>query len=185
MNENVRNKINRYRRELQDEKVNTTLYSFVFILTIVGFGLFGIIPVYRVAVEKYNTLKELNELNKNLAAKRDGINELSIKLNDAKYHISELKKVVTPTPEIENYMISLVGVASKNGFKQKSLAIQGKKDSVVSLSVSLQGPVTQMHSFLGDVENLSRLSVVKGFNYSNRENSANLNMSIDVFYLPE
>lgn len=184
MNEAIRNKISSYRREVEDQRVNSSIYSLILVVTVLVYGFFGIIPLYRVLVHKYSTYRELTALNKKLMDKKESIDAVKAKLAEAAFYIEELDKVVSPDTAIEDYMVALVNNAATTGFKQRSLVLQGEADSEINLRVNFQGSETQLTALIESLENMQRLTIIDSFNYSQREDTANVELALHVFYLP-
>ena len=183
MNEEVRKKISTYRRSLEDTKVSTAVYSFLFVVAFIIYGILGAYPLSKVLVRKYNTIKDLRELNGKLDEKNNYLLRMQTQLLSANPYLQGLEKIITPKPAIQNYMVQLVEAAAKSGFKQRSMIIQSMQNGQAALRVSFQGSPEQLGKLIDSIEKMERLSTVDALNYMVREDTANVEISVRIYYL--
>ena len=183
MNERFSRQVNTYRRSLEDKKIYTTLYAVLLVFALVVYGLLGIVPLVQVTRRKLTTLADLKTLNRNLEMKRDSLSDVKDKIDLARAYIYGLDEAVPVQPTVETYMVGLVGSAATTGFKQRSLYVQTFDDESLELSATFQGSALQLASMLQALEAAERLTVLERFNYTLREETANLDMVLKIYYL--
>ena len=183
MNEKVTKHLGAYKRSVENKKFQSSAYSILLVFTILVFDIFGLQSMVDITVRRFDALKNLNQLVEDLSYKKDSTDLLKQKLKDSQYYLNILEEVVPLEPKVENYMVSLVQVAAKHGYKQSKLVKRDSRDDYVELRASFQGSPNQMGPFIRSLEAQDRLSVIKSFYYSIVENTVNLEVTVRIFYL--
>jgi len=183
MNEKVTKQLGVYKRSLQNRKFQSNAYSILLVFTILFFDIFGLQSMIDITVRRFSTLKELNQLVVDLSYKEDSTSLLKRKLEDSQFYLSRLEEVVPLEANVEKYMVNLVQVAAKHGYRQNKLVKRDTKDNYVEMRASFQGSPNQMEPFIRSIEAQDRLLVIKSFYYSVVEDTVNLEVVIRIFYL--
>ncbi len=183
MNEQMRKQLNTYRRNLENKRLQSIIFSFLLVFTIIVFDLIGIYSLVKITRRRLLTLSELNELNAKLEMKSKNIDTLGVKLNESKFYLNMLEVAVPKERKIEDYMLGLVNAAAVNGLKQKKMQNQHTEDDYVELRATFQGPPFQIHPFIRSIEDINRLSVVRKFTYSLEGDTAHIQIFLRAFYL--
>ncbi len=183
MNEQMRKQLNTYRRNLENKRMQSIIFSSLLVLIIVVFDLFGIYSLVIITRRRLQTLSDLRKLNTELEIKSKNIDTLRVKLNESKYYLNMLEVAVPKEKNVEAYMVALVDAAAGNGLKQQKMQRQSTDDEYVELRANFQGPPFQIHPFIKSIEDIKRLSVVKKFTYELEGNTAHIQVYIRAFYL--
>ena len=139
MNEQMRKQLNTYRRNLENKRLQSIIFSFLLVFTIIVFDLIGIYSLVKITRRRLLTLSELNELNAKLEMKSKNIDTLGVKLNESKFYLNMLEVAVPKERKIEDYMLGLVNAAAVNGLKQKKCRINILKMIMLSLEQPFKG----------------------------------------------
>ncbi len=183
MNEQMRKQLNTYRRNLENKRIQSIIFSFLLVFTILVFDLIGVYSLVNITRRRLLTLSELNELNESLEAKSKNIDTLKVKLNESRYYLNMLEVAVPKERKVEDYMVGLVNAAARNGLKQKRMQNLHTEDEYVDLRATFQGPPFQIHPFISSIEDIHRLSVVRKFTYSLEGDTAHMQIFLRAFYL--
>lgn len=183
MNDRLKKQLYTYKRRLEDKKIYTGVYTIILFLSIIIYGLFGLLPFYKVTREKMQTINNLKDLNSKLSLKVDDMIAMRDTLEKVKFYTQNLEGAITTSPKLEDYLVDLVTAAGGKGFSQKSFYKQGQKDGVTNLAVRFQGSSGQLLPFIKSVENIHRLTKITGINYNIREDIADVQLKLQIFYL--
>jgi len=183
MNEQMRKQLNTYKRNLENKRMQSIIFSFILVFIILTFDLIGIYSLVKITRRRLLTLSELNELNIKLETKSKNMDTLSAKLNESKFYLNMLEVAVPKDKKTEKYMIDLVDAAAGNGLKQKRMQTQNIDDEYIDLRANFQGPPFQIYPFIKSIEAIERLSVVRKFTFNLEGDTAHIQVSIRAFYL--
>jgi hypothetical protein len=183
MNEQLTKQLSTYKRTLENRKVQSTIYTILILVTIFLFDLYGIYTLIKVTKNRHTTLQKLDKLNNDLEYKRDRTDILKKKLEESQLYLDMLENVVPKKPLVENYMVDLVGIAAKHGFKQERLQKRRTVDNYVEVRVFLKGQRDQFVPFIQSLEKTDRLSVINRLYYSLEEETVNVELAIKIYYL--
>jgi len=183
MNENVKKQLSSYKRSIENKQFQSSAYTIILIFTIIVFDIFGLQSLVDITVRRFDTLENMNKLIKDLEFKRDNTELLKQKLNDSKYYLNMLEESVPKERKVEKYMVSLVQVAAKHGYKQDKLVIRETRENYVEVRASFKGSTAQLEPFISAIEDQVRLLLVQSIHYSIVENTVDLQVVLRIFYL--
>ncbi len=183
MNDRLKKQLHTYKRSLENKKVYASLYTIVLLFTLVIYGFFGVYPLIRVTERKFNTLNELTDLNRRLLKKKANINDTKEALEKARFYTNELESAIPLRPEVEDFMVSLVGEAGSDGYRQRNFYIQDVLDGEVTLRAKLRGSAGQFTFLIADIETMDRLTKINSFRYSLREDTASVEVNLMIYFL--
>jgi Tfp pilus assembly protein PilO len=183
MNEQLRKQMSTYRRTLENRKIQSLIYSSLLLITIIVFDFAGVYSLYRISMQKYQTLTKLRKLVADLNQKSENTHLLKQKLDESKFYLDELEKAIPKTQRVEDYTAELVKVAASKGFKHRKMNIQHIEKEFVLLRAYFQGPSSQVGPLISAIESMERLASVQSFRYNVSGETAEMSMYIKIYYL--
>lgn len=185
MNDQIKKHLYTYKRNMENKKVYTGIYTFVLFFSFFVVGIFGFISLTLTIRDKRETISELKELNRKLIIKRDDVREMRKVLEGVRFYTDSLERNVPMSPKTEEYFVNLSLVANSTGFKQVSFNKSGEEGGIVDLRVRYKGSPSRLLYLIEAVESMERLTKLKEFSYRVAEGSAQLDTSLEIYYLPE
>lgn len=183
MNQQLTKQLNTYKRTLEDRKLQSSIHTILIIITILFFDAFGIYSMVKITKRRHATVQDLQKLNESLVYKKDQTELLKKKLKDSQVYLDMLEAAVPTNPQIEDYMVKLVQIAAKYGYKQDELVRRKMEDSYVKVRASFEGQREQMPNFIEAVESLDRLSTIEDMHYVIIEDTVKLELVVNIYFM--
>ncbi len=183
MNEQLRKQLNTYRRSLENKRMQVSIYSVLLIIILLGYGLAGTYLLYKVTRKRIQTISEISRLVTDLHIKKYDMEEMKQKLSRSKSYIEKVNTAIPKEVMMEDFMVDLVNVAARNGFKQNRMNRRSAEGNRLELNVTFQGSDAQVHSLIDSIESLDRLTAVENLNLRTIEETATVSLVLSIYYL--
>jgi hypothetical protein len=139
----------------------------------------------RVTREKLQTIEKLDNLNTKLQLKVDDMIAMRETLQKVRFYISSLEETISPNSRIEDYLISIVTNTSAVGYNQNSLYKMDEGKGSIEIRTKYFGSPNQLPALIKAIESQKRLTKIKNFDYYLREDTAEINVLSEIYYLPD
>ncbi|OGC45909.1 hypothetical protein A2V49_02550 [candidate division WWE3 bacterium RBG_19FT_COMBO_34_6] len=182
MNDEVAKKLNIYKRRLEEEKILISVYTIIFIFTVVIYGFFGIPSFFKAIKSKVESVDQLGALVNLLSQKKEKLIFLEGEIIKVNPHLEKMYSVITDSPKIEEYLLSSVEAASKSGFKQKKLDVESVADDSITILSAYEGNLNQLTELIKNIESINRLTKIEEFDFSYREGVTTVKMRMIIYF---
>ena len=183
MNEQLKKQLNTYKRSLENKRMQVSIHTLLLVVIVVFYGFVGTYLLIKVTRERLTAMSDLTRLVVDLTIKKGNIEEMKQKLAKTEFYIERVNLAVPKETMLEDFMIDLVNVASRNGFKQKRLYRRSFDENTLELNVTLQGANAQVPSLIEAIESMDRLVTIERFSLRTIEETATVSLVLSIYYL--
>lgn len=160
MKEKIQKIRNNLTRLVTNEEVSYKIYLYWAALTVLLVGVFGIYPLTRALVGKYQISRQMTRLNKDLLKKINEISDASEKIKTVGSDVLYLNNYLPEDFDTQNYMIDFVTAAGKAGYYVDTFTPLTQEGSVIEISAGLSGE-GNLVELTENLENMNRVSEIQ------------------------
>jgi Tfp pilus assembly protein PilO len=145
-------------------------------------GLFGIYPLTRELITKYQVSRQMVNLNKDLQRKFNEVSDASVKIAAVGSGVSYLDMYLPENFELQNYMIDFITASGKAGFSLDTFMPMDQVGSAVGIYISLSGD-GDLVSLIKNLEDMNRISEIQSINLSEIGATPILRLNITTYIM--
>jgi hypothetical protein len=145
-------------------------------------GLFGIYPLARESIAKYQVSTQMVSLNKDLQRKFSEVSDASVKISAVGSGVSYLDRYLPENFDLQNYMIDFMTASGKAGYSLNTFMPVDQKGAAVGIYISLSGE-GNLVSLIKNLEDMNRISEIQSINLSKIGASSILRLNIITYIM--
>lgn len=175
------NKFSNILRYLKFLDKSSFFYFYIFIICILVFGMFGIIPLTSSIFEKITLLKNMNNALSSLNEKEKSLISASKDYEEIFPYIYYLDSYMPKDINLDDYIIGLNSVISINGFFLNRVHPEAAiKDNSLSVSINLDG-YGNLNDLVKNIESLKRLTSISNLSVNQVKGRESIDITLQIF----
>jgi len=182
MKGNIQKVGNNLNRLVTNETISYKIYLYWAAASVLLLGFFGIYPITRELFGKYETLKQMTKLNKDLSRKITDISNASEKMKLVETSIPYLNNYLPDNFDLQNYMVDFVTASGKAGYYVDIFMPMTHEGSVVEIFISLFGE-GDLVKLTENIENMNRVSEIQNITLSKSGSVDSLRLTIKTYIM--
>ena len=162
------------------------MYGMWAVAALLFFGVWGVNPLIRVLVDKYNTILEMKSINLSMSKKIDEINKIRVDTDAYAKQIELLNSYLPDGDSTQNYLVDLsfTGAISGHILTQLSSDTNTEGGPIQKVTAKLSGSnYLSIPKLVKDVESMKTITQISSVTFSSERGLSSVDLSLEIYYM--